>query len=327
MKNYIQLLLIVILINGCYKNNSTIEKTNTQVSIPNWYINSPANTNANIYGIGEGETIDDAKNNALNNMSSKLLVNISSDLTRKKVSSSDGYYENNIEENLKVKVENIQYTNINVEKNSLINYNYYLLVKVDRIKLFKENEKKFKLIDNKLKNSYSELSNKSKVNQIIQLEKMKTDIVSNKKRAFILYAINNNFNYDYYLKQYDSYLNKIEKLKNSIKIKIYSNNTYYKDELIDFLNINNYKITNSNSFDIKIIINNKSRHSSTKGWNIAKTTTILSIHENRQILSNRIIETIGRSSSSKNDALIDSSLSFAEELKIMNVNKLLYNMK
>ena len=314
----------VLLMNGCMGSSQPQYKS-PQVSIPNWYINAPSSNYINLYGIGQGETIEEAKNNALNSISSKLLVNIDSTLETTKISSQDSYSKES-KQNIKVEVEKIQYTNTEIEKNILINDNYYLLVKVSRTKLFEENKKKFDLINSKLDKNYQELSKKSIFSKIIELTEMKPDITTNEKKALVLYAINNDFDYSSYLKKYSSYLNEIDTLKDTIKINVTSNNNkyYFLDELIDLINTNKYTVSKSANSDIKININNKIRYSKARGWIIAKVSTTLTVYQNNKIFSNRIIKSIGRSTSSKENALEDASVSFSDEIKELTLDNILY---
>ena len=325
-KSFYSLILtaFALLISGCMGSNQP-EPEAKIVPIPNWYINAPSSNHINLYGVGQGDTIDEAKNNALNSISSRLLVNIDSTLETTKTTSNDSYSKQS-KQNIKVAVEKIQYTNTKVEKNILIDDKYYLLVKVSRTKLFDENKKEFDLIDNKLEKKYASLSRKSVFTKIVKLGEMKKDIQINEKKAFVLYAIDNDFNYASYLKKYSSYLNEIDELKDSMKIKVTSNNNkhYFLDELTDLININKYTVSTSSNSDIKIQIRNKVRYSRTRGWIIAKVSTTLSVYQNNKIFSNKIIKSIGRSTSNKENALADASVSFSEDIKELTLDNILY---
>lgn len=321
---YLLLTSIVILIQGCI-GESKQYNLNIPESVPSWYINSPLNTSAYLYGIGEGDTLKEAKANSLNDMSSRLLVRIESSLETKKSTSLD-FYEKEVNQDIKVDIEQIQYTNVKIDKNSFLDYKYYILTKVNRNQQFEEKKKEFDILDKKLSKKYNSLKRKNTYEKIIVLENMREDIAKNKKRAFILYAIKNEFNYAKYFEKYSKYIDLIQTLKNQLRISIKSNeyHNYFKDTLIDFMNKDRYQIS-SNNPDIKISIKNKKRYSKVRKWIIVKISTTISISSKGKIITNNIIETIGRSTSSKENATQDASVEFSELINNKGLNKLLFN--
>ena len=108
--------------------------------------------------------------------------------------------------------------------------------------------------------------------------------------------------------------------------KVVSNNNkhYFLDELVDLINTNNYKVSTNTNSDITIKINNKIRYSRTRGWIIAKVSTTLTVYQDNKIFSNKIIKSIGRTTSSKENALEDASSSFADDIKELTLDNILY---
>lgn len=321
---YFLLLILVILVQGCIGEKKQYN-LNIPDSVPTWYINSPINTPIHLYGIGEGDSIKEAKANSLNDMSSRLLVRIESSLETKKSTSLD-FYEKEVNQDIKVDIEQIQYTNVKIDKNSFLDYKYYILTKVNRNQQFEEKKKEFDILDKKLTKKYNSLKRKNTYEKIIILENMKESIAKNKKRAFILYAIKNEFNYGKYFEKYSDYIELIQTLKNQLKVSIRSDeyHNYFKDILTDEMNKDNYKIS-SNNPDIKISIKNKKRYSNSRGWIIVKISSTISIISKGKTVSNNIINTIGRSTSSKENAVQDASIEFSQLINDKGLNKLLFN--
>jgi hypothetical protein len=317
--------LVAFSFSGCFTKSLNLSK---QTSVPSWYINAPANNSAYLYGIGEAYTLEDAKNNALNDMASRLAVSVKSatqSVTKTSTNGLSSSYSKDVTKSLKVDVEKIKFTNAIIEKNALIGKTYYLLMKVDRKKLFKNKKQAFLLNDKRLDAKYSTLKNFSKLEQIKILQSMYSDLIKNKKLAIIINAINNNFDYTKYIAKYDKYIDQISNIKNNLSIKVITNNKekYFANSLIDLLNQANYKISDQ-APDVKIKVDNKVRYSMARGWNIAKVTTTLSVISNNKTISNQIINTIGRSSTSKQSALQNASVRFAKKIKQKSLDKILF---
>jgi hypothetical protein len=321
------LLACALLFSACLgaKNNSPQKN----VIIPTWYINTPVNNELSLYGTGFGYSVKEAKHDALNNMSASLITSISSDTTINTTSnSSSNEYNKNVNKEVKVKTETIDFTNAKVNKTVLINNAFYILVSVDREALFSSKLIKFKLLDNKIKKDFLSSSTFSKLERIYALQVLKEKIANAKKSAYVLYAINNRFKYQKYYTVYESMLSKLETLKRDLKIKVKSNlnEGYFKDELISLLNSNNYKVSNSKA-DVVISIDSKLRHSIARSWKITKVSTNISVKSNMKILSNTIVNTIGRSSSTKDNAIASASMRFKKEIIKISLNKILFSKK
>jgi hypothetical protein len=95
------------------------EKKNTPIQLPKWYLNPPANNFTTLYGTGEGKTLNEAKNNALKDMSEKLVVSVASSMNSITTTSDDGtnssYLKENIK-NVKVEAKKITFSNYKTQK-------------------------------------------------------------------------------------------------------------------------------------------------------------------------------------------------------------------
>lgn len=313
--------LLIILFQACSQN----ARNTQQKSLPNWYLNSLNNSALFLYGVGEGYSLKEAKTNALNDLSSRLLVKIDSVFQTQK-SSSNGFYDKKINQDIKVEIEKMQFTNVKIEKNAVLNDRYYVLVKVNRQKQFTEKNKEFTFLEQSISKKVQSVEKQNKYKQILAIESLGEKIEKNRKNAFVLYALNNDFNYEKYFKKYDSLKNKVDTLKDELNIFISSNEkyNYFKDTVSSLLSEKNYKISQRANAHIKIRITNKVRHSKARSWNIAKITTKLSVIANKKIIKNKIFNTIGRSSSSKQNAIADASLEFEEILKDEDIEKLFF---
>jgi hypothetical protein len=315
-----------LLLGGCVGGLSPQKE---KVEIPSWYINAPANNMVFIYGEGEARTLNEAKDNALNSMASKLVVSVGSSIqsvTKTSRDDSGSSYSKDVTKDLKIDVQKIKFTNAVVDKSENIKDNFYILMKVDRDELFTNRKTEFDLNDKRVTEQFNSLNNYAKLEQIHILQDIYPMVIDGKKQAVILNAINNDFDYGVFIKKYDSYIDAIANLKNDSSITVTTNSSekYFADGLIDMLNQQKYKISNSTNGDITISINNKIKYSMAKGWNIAKVATTLSVMSNNKIVSNKTISTVGRSSTSKESALEDASKSFLKKIEEETLDKVIF---
>ena len=320
--------LLLATFSGCVGELSLKKENN--LSLPSWYINAPVNNKQFIYGEGEGSSLQEAKANALNSMAAKLVVNVSSSLQATTKTSTDNQgskYSKDVTNDVKLDIEKIKFTNAKVEKSGTVSGKIYILMKVNREELFTNRKKEFDINDQRITKQINLLDNYPKLEQIHILQNIYPTIIDGKKSSIVLNAINNNFNHAPFMDKYDSYIDKIAELKNDSTIGIITNSKqrYFADSLIDMLNQEQYKITQNNSGDISIKLNNKIKYNMARGWNIAKVSTTLSVISANKIVSNRIITTIGRSSTSKQSALESASNSFKKQIQKEGLDSIIFS--
>ena len=321
MKTLVLLLVVMVFSSGCISLGSKDESS----SIPNWYLNSPANTSTTIYGVGEGSNLEDAKSAALNSMSARLVVAVGSSLQKLTTSSTSNGYSKSVTQDIKVDVEKIQFTNAKVEKNAVVGGNFYVLMSVDRIELFNEKKKSFFIEDEGIDTRFSEGENLAKLEKIYHIKAMSSKIIDNRKKSFVLYAINNSFDYGPYFSKYDGYLSQIDTLKSELQISVTSNekNKFFSDEIIEKLNADGYKVVQDSS-NVEINVNNKIRYSEYKGWKIAKVSTTVGVSSRGKTVSNKTVNSTGRSSSSNDNALQNAASYFKKKLDKEGLDSFLF---
>ncbi len=321
IKTIVLLAFVVLLSSGCISLGSKDESN----SIPNWYLNSPANTSTTIYGVGEGSNLEDAKSAALNSMSSRLVVAVGSSLQKLTTSSTNGGYSKSVTQDIKVDVEKIQFTNAKVDKNAVVGGNFYVLMSVNRIELFNEKKNSFFIEDKGIDTRFSEGEDLAHLEKIYHIKAMSPKIVDNRKKSFVLYAINNSFDYGTYFSKYDGYLATIDRLKSELQISVSSNeeNKFFADEIIEKLNTNGYKVV-KNSSNVEINVHNKIRFSEYKGWKIVKVSTTVGVNSMGKTVSNKTVNTTGRSSSTNNSALQNAASFFKKKLDKEGIDSFLF---
>ena len=320
--------IAILAFSGCIGGKQAPQKQ--ELSLPTWYINSPSNTALDIYGEGEGSSIKEAKGNALDTMASRLVVSVSSSMSTttntSRSSSAGSSYSKDVSKNVKLDVEKIKFSNAKAIESTNLGSKFYVLMKVNRENLFNSKKKEFDINDKRVDTQYKSLSSLAKLEQIHTLQDMYPKVMNGKRQAIVLNAIKNNFDQGPFLEKYDSYIDAIYDLKSAsvIVVKTNSKDKYFADQLIDQLNQQQYKISKTNG-DIIIKINNKIKYSVARSWNIAKVSTTLSVISDGKIVSNKIIRTVGRSSTSKQSALESASLSFIKKIKKDTLDKVIFS--
>lgn len=322
-------MLLPFLFVACSQNEPSLS-SNKANAIPSWYLNPIPNSAQYLYGIGEGRTLQEAKNNALNDMASRLSVTINSSVSQYKQSvsynNSLGSYQKNITENINVEVKAINFTNASIEQSHLATNSTFVLMKVSKQELFQSYKTLFDLSEHTINSAV--LANKTKplLEQIATLQSLNETIEKARSQAIILNAINNTFDSNKYLMQYNTLQNNTIALKDKVRIKLSTNESQklFANEFIDVLNQEGYKIASAQpNTEIQLIstLNN----SMSLGWYIIKATTTISVISNGRIVSNHTISSVGRSSSSQENALVNASKTFKLEVQKKGLNSILFN--
>ncbi|VAY86662.1 hypothetical protein MNB_ARC-1_40 [hydrothermal vent metagenome] len=312
------IIFLLFFLSGCFSSK------NLNSAIPNWYINAPQNTSKYLYGVSDDYSLKGAKVSALNNMATRLIVNVSSTLN-KNTHSTKSSYTKDVSQNINLEVEKIKFTNAKVAKSKLINNQFFIIMEVNRQDLFKQNLKTFKLLDSKIDKQTKQLDLKSRLEQVNKLQNLYPKLIKAKKLSYILYAINNNFDYSSYISKYDNLIDNIQALKDRIVVYVKEDKDgLFKEEFIDLLNKNSFKVS-SNNPDVFIKLKNKIIHSKYKGWYIVKITTTISVANNNKNINNNIIHTIGKSGSNKKNAIENARINFKNKITQRGLDSILFN--
>lgn len=326
MKRYLQYFILILIISVFTACSSS--KKVKEVSLPSWYLNTPNSNSHMLYGSADSVSLDAAKKEALKNIAEGLIINLNSSFKSSTKTSYDGLNKTYLKENIKSiesKTKSIDFPNYKVQKAVNLSNRFYVLVSVSRAELFSLQKEKLDEKDRNISNIIETLKTKSTLEQIYTIKQLKNKINDAKENALVLNAIDNSFDFRTYHIKYDEVLNKEESLKDSIIISINSSNSdnLYKEHLTSFVNKYNYKVSENNP-NVYITLKNNIRYSLARGWNIAKVTSIVNIKTNDKNLTAHTIDTIGRSSSSKENAKVSSANAFKNKIEQMGIDKILF---
>ena len=324
-------LFVILILSGCVGSMPGLGKKEDK-PLPAWYVNPPANTPLYLYGEGMGDSLDDAKTNALNNMASRLVVQVSSSMKSKTKTSSNGTnssYSKSLSKQVDIDVRKIEFSNAKVTESITQDNKFFVVMRVDRGELFNNKKADFLGLESRLDTKYKNASQLPKLEFIGALEDMEADLQKGISQSIVLNAINNKFNNQPYMDKFNSYLDKIGLLKEELTIFVRadSQSKPFADELISQLNSGKFKVSNNPKSDVVIDISNKVNYSMASGWQIAKSTTTVAVKSNNKTISNQIIKVNGRSSSTKDNAVADAAKNFGKKLKSLGLDTIIYSKK
>jgi len=301
--------------------NTVKSMLETSDSIPDWFY-SPPKSDKYFYGAGEGRNVEESKASALNLIAGEIQTAISSSM-----SINQGYSNNNgnsdfyknVKSKIRTEVKKINFTNIEIMKTVKVNNKIYLLIRIDKQKLFNSLKTKFETLDMKIDNEVNTAKKYSALDQLITYNKIKPLITDAISQLNILNTLNPNFDIKPYIKKYNSYLSKQTELLHKVTFSV-SPNDLFGQKLIEILNMQNYKIA-SNS-DIKIKLQEQIRKSTPMGMAVVRVTVNIKVISKGKTLKSTSIEVKGISDNHE-QALAKASINFKQKLQKLGINKLL----
>jgi len=137
MKTSIVSLLIsigIFVLGGCSKTEPQ-PITERSKQLPSWYMTPPAMTDDYLYGVGDGNTLEEARKSALENMIAQLGITIASsyESTLKVHKGYREYFTKKISHNIKSEIASLRISNYETLQSEKRAYNnYIMLVRSDK---------------------------------------------------------------------------------------------------------------------------------------------------------------------------------------------------
>jgi hypothetical protein len=316
-------IILLSLFTGCTSSSNKVKN-----EMPSWFLNTPSNNSNYLYGSGSGYSKEEAKNDALSHISSSLQVQIKSKITQKKETISQNnqalYYSSDTKKELEAKALKIDYQNVKISKIKQSGEKIYILAQIDKKALIKQ--KLYQLQEKDIFiTKQIDLASKqnSKIATIQTYQKVTPDITQAKSLINILKILGYDFDKKCYTDNYTNYYLDFTKAMDSLKIAVNSDNQHFKNIISSHISENGYKI-NNNSPDIVIKNKNVITNSKYKGWFIAKVSSNIEVKCNSKIIKNHTINSVGRSSISKDLAIQSASKKFEKNLKKKSIEKFLF---
>lgn len=219
MKKFVNSLIIAGVILG-----STV----SFAAPPSWYTEEQKDTASAFYGVGEGETSEEATKAALNDIASKIAVTVQSKYkSEQKLNNAE--YSNIAENTIVANVKKMKFNNYQVAKKTSSGDTYYALVKVDRMLLADEKTTELDSAAQKLESEYSEAMQSSELERLKKLIVMEDEISAMNEKTFLLKSISPSSDASKYVKLYDKLTSAFVKTKSAISINIAAQNDIAKN--------------------------------------------------------------------------------------------------
>lgn len=116
---------------------------------PNWYISSKQNDAQNLYGTGQGFTLEEATKYALADLAARLMVSISSEsnLIREENQTSTN---EEMRQQVRQNVEKLSFSNFRVIKSEKLGQNFFVEVQVDKPSFLDEQKERVSFLEKKV---------------------------------------------------------------------------------------------------------------------------------------------------------------------------------
>ncbi len=141
------------------------------VDLPSWYLSPSQNNENQLYGVGEGFTLEEATKSALSDASARLAVSISSTSTLLREENNNASSEE-IRQNISQNIEKIDFANFEVSKSKKLGAKIYVEVIIDRAKFVNLQKEKIGFLDNQISNLQNNLDKQNLIQKRISLGKV-----------------------------------------------------------------------------------------------------------------------------------------------------------
>ncbi len=208
-------------------------------SLPSWYI-TPKASNQNLYGVGEGYTLAEASQSALNNLASKLMTSISSEFSTLLESNK---YSTNEQSRQKINevVAKITFNNYQVSNSAAVGGKIYTEISVSRDGFINDYSQKLQGLNQEMTETFKQAQSKSILEKLNDLESVNDSSLEAESITQILAGLGSNqSNFKSNLDLYNFYQNSYQNLAS--KIEFFIDNTNAPKPLINkVINILNHK--------------------------------------------------------------------------------------
>ncbi len=305
------LVLGIVFLSACGALNASQPKADGA----SWLQTPPADNPHYFYAVGYGQTLEDAKNDALSGISSKISVSVestfNSSVTATRIGDDEEVLKNTKNE-VVAKSKQIEYSNVKVLKSKKVGDEYAVLVEVSRDDLFRSYKRKLDKIDEKIQTEWELFQKASpfeklKIANNIERYLKKTDAIFP-----LLHTLDESFNDASYTKRYKLYTKEIRKAKNGMKIKLVAdeNSESLASLLREELSRQGVKLS-AHDYDVLLKITTKAKKRKYKSSNpnfanvvfALRKSTINAYDANGNVISNVVYKTKEGSSEGFEDAI------------------------
>lgn len=313
------LLCTVMLIMSTYSCTTSLGDKKA-IEPPNWYLNPPANTVVDFYGVASAHNLDQAKRKSLEDVAANLGIQISGQsliISTKK----DGVGTSHFTEETSAVVGNTEFSNYTYLKtdHDPATNTYWVLVKVDKKKLLADIKYQSDKLTRELENDFGYFDRASNLAQVLSSEELRYKAAKLERLCNTRRYLDNNFNPDPILEDLRQKAKKLQQALESLKVFVKHdvNTEHLAQNLEQLLTENKVKVVGSANVSGATTISITSNVIFSFVYDhVAKLNVKLeSIDENGKILLTSNFEEAGASPSSDRAALEQANYKIAENFK------------
>jgi hypothetical protein len=180
---------LALLFSAC----SNIEpKQESTYSPPAWVTEPPQDTPNNMWGVGSGSDLENAKRSALKDIASRLRVAISAQ-TQSSITVTDDTVDKYARTQVAEDVQRTEFKNYSVEKSALAGQEFYALVKVDRQAFISNAKQQLATAENEMAKQLAISDHANNLDQFIAQQKALPWIEKAVAASSLLSAVDANF--------------------------------------------------------------------------------------------------------------------------------------
>lgn len=280
-------------------------------ALPSWYITPKSFDNQNLYGAGEGYTLVEASQSALNNLAGKLIVSISSESSMLLESNK---YATNEQSRQKINetVAKITFNNYQVSNSAAYGGKIYVEVVVNRREFIVNYSQKLKDLNQKMADIFAKSQVKTVLEKLNDLQTVNDLSLEAELIAQVVASLDSNGagNFKDNIDLYNKYQNSYQNLSNKMEFFIENKNAPLGlvSKLINDLNQKKLKVVKSKNLTnpnlVIIQINAQINEQKIYGSYIAKLKLDFNLLSNQnKIIKSQSFENTGSSVLSKNQAI------------------------
>ena len=310
--NFVFLILLSLVFISCSSKNEVKQTSN---NLPSWYLNPISNDGLHLYGIGEGENLQEATNNALVSISSNLIVSINSNSSLKKESilKYREYVSKEFRQNIYTETENLSFQNYEIVESFKQRYNKILvLVKAPKDLLVKQLRNELRNLNDNFRITTS--LKQDNLTRYLNYEKVYFDFDYFTNKVQIINSLDNTFSDKNFYDKMRFLKSNLEDLKQKINFTIYKNNSDDFAVLRLKKSISDYGFSIKDNADYQIHLNSNFNFKDARGMFIANNDLSIEIIYDNKIIKSHKIELTGYSSNSIDDAIHNSYEDFNIDL-------------
>lgn len=200
-------LFIFSFLTGCV----TTGEQQGSANIPQWVETPQTDTLQSLYGIGEGVTLDIAKQSGLKDIASKFSINVTSE-TNKRQSLHNGKSELLFQQRINTHVKDIELTKYNLLKTEHTKGLYYVMLSISRPEFIADKRGKLDSIMNSIKIELTNINRKNKVEQLYRYNKVLLLVDQAEPLLHLLEVADKRFSKTEYIDQFNRYIEREKQL-------------------------------------------------------------------------------------------------------------------